>query len=92
MLMLLSYILLLSLHLDVYFNSYPISSISLCQFTLYIYILFSGQNQKGFLSAKLEELLKLMIEVLPSLHFSAKRHRLDCLYELITHASKVITN
>ncbi|MBA0731894.1 hypothetical protein Gogos_016015 [Gossypium gossypioides] len=50
------------------------------------------RNQKGFLSAKLEELLKLMIEVLPSLHFSAKRHRLDCLYELITHASKVDLN
>ncbi|KAG8487592.1 hypothetical protein CXB51_018149 [Gossypium anomalum] len=50
------------------------------------------RNQKGFLSAKLEELLKLMIEVLPSLHFSAKRHRLDCLYELITHASKVDSN
>ncbi|KAK5817272.1 hypothetical protein PVK06_022195 [Gossypium arboreum] len=50
------------------------------------------RNQKGFLSAKLEELLKLMIEVLPSLHFSAKRHRLDCLYELITHASKVDPN
>ncbi|MBA0673861.1 hypothetical protein Goari_015486, partial [Gossypium aridum] len=54
--------------------------------------LYSSFNQKGFLSAKLEELLKLMIEVLPSLHFSAKRHRLDCLYELITHASKVDPN
>ncbi|XP_022730989.1 RRP12-like protein isoform X2 [Durio zibethinus] len=46
------------------------------------------RNQEGFLSAKLEELLKLMIEVLPSFHFSAKRHRLDCLYHLIVHASK----
>ncbi|XVF88941.1 hypothetical protein PTKIN_Ptkin19aG0091600 [Pterospermum kingtungense] len=46
------------------------------------------KSQKGFLSAKLEELLKLMIEVLPSLHFSAKRHRLDCLYHLIARASK----
>ncbi|XWS17532.1 hypothetical protein CRYUN_Cryun33cG0075300 [Craigia yunnanensis] len=46
------------------------------------------KNQEGFLSAKLEELLKLMIEVLPSFHFSAKRHRLDCLYHLIVHASK----
>ncbi|XVE97854.1 hypothetical protein REPUB_Repub03eG0054800 [Reevesia pubescens] len=46
------------------------------------------KNQEGFLSAKLEELLKLMIEVLPSFHFSAKRHRLDCLYHLIAHASK----
>ncbi|KAK8660682.1 hypothetical protein V6N13_051597 [Hibiscus sabdariffa] len=49
-------------------------------------------NQKGFLSAKLEELLKFMIEVLPSLHFSAKRHRLDCLYHLITYASKEDSN
>ncbi|XWS70113.1 hypothetical protein CRYUN_Cryun03dG0021300 [Craigia yunnanensis] len=46
------------------------------------------RNQEGFLSAKLEELLKLMIAVLPSFHFSAKRHRLDCLYHLISHASK----
>ncbi|KAE8675058.1 ARM repeat superfamily protein isoform 4 [Hibiscus syriacus] len=46
------------------------------------------RNQNGFLSAKLEDLLKLMIEVLPSLHFSAKRHRLDCLHHLITYASK----
>ncbi|OMP11677.1 Armadillo-like helical [Corchorus capsularis] len=46
------------------------------------------RNQEGFLSAKLEELLKLMIEVLPSFHFSAKRHRLDCLYHLIAHVSK----
>ncbi|EOY30181.1 ARM repeat superfamily protein isoform 2 [Theobroma cacao] len=45
-------------------------------------------NQEGFLSAKLEELLKLMIEVLPSFHFSAKRQRLDCLYHLIVHVSK----
>ncbi|GAV70952.1 NUC173 domain-containing protein [Cephalotus follicularis] len=42
----------------------------------------------GFLSSKLEELLRLMIEVLPSCHFSAKRHRLDCLYFLIAHVSK----
>lgn len=50
-----------------------------------------GQNGDGFLSAKLEDLLKLMIEVLPSCHFSAKRHRLDCLYSLIVHVSKVIS-
>ncbi|KAK8654755.1 hypothetical protein V6N13_107355 [Hibiscus sabdariffa] len=50
------------------------------------------RNQNGFLSAKLEDLLKLMIEVLPSLHFSAKRHRLDCLHHLITYASKEDSN
>lgn len=42
----------------------------------------------GFLSSRLEELLGLMIEVLPSCHFSAKRHRLDCLYFIIAHESK----
>lgn len=46
------------------------------------------KNCDGFLSAKLEELLVLMIEVLPSCHFSAKRHRLDCLYFLIAHVAK----
>lgn len=46
------------------------------------------KNCDGFLSAKLEELLGLMIEVLPSCHFSAKRHRLDCLYFLIVHVTK----
>jgi hypothetical protein len=49
-----------------------------------------GQNCDGFVSAKLEELLGLMIEVLPSCHFSAKRHRLDCLYFLIVHVAKVV--
>ncbi|KAK4382604.1 hypothetical protein Sango_2855100 [Sesamum angolense] len=29
-----------------------------------------------------------MIEVLPSCHFFAKRHRLNCLYFLIIHVSK----
>lgn len=46
------------------------------------------KNSDGFISRKLEELLKLMIEVLPSCHFSAKRHRLDCLYYLIVHSAK----
>ncbi|RVW44253.1 RRP12-like protein [Vitis vinifera] len=46
------------------------------------------RNCDTFLSAKFEELLKLMIEVLPSCHFSAKHHRLECLYSLIVHASK----
>lgn len=48
------------------------------------------QKCDGFLSSRLEELLGLMIEVLPSCHFSAKRHRLDCLYFIIAHVSKVI--
>ncbi|KNA13159.1 hypothetical protein SOVF_119210 [Spinacia oleracea] len=46
------------------------------------------KNSDGFISRKLEELLKLMIEVLPSCHFSAKRHRLDCLYFLFVHVVK----
>ncbi|GAB4838105.1 hypothetical protein Ancab_027636 [Ancistrocladus abbreviatus] len=46
------------------------------------------KNSDSLISRKLEELLKLMIEVLPSCHFSAKRHRLDCLYYLIVHISK----
>ncbi|TQD93685.1 hypothetical protein C1H46_020689 [Malus baccata] len=41
-----------------------------------------------FLSSKLKELFDIMIEVLPSCHFSAKRHRLDCLYLLVVHVSK----
>ncbi|KAL2470151.1 ARM repeat superfamily protein [Abeliophyllum distichum] len=40
------------------------------------------------ISRRLEEMLSLMIEVLPSCHFSAKRNRLDCLYFLIIHVSK----
>ncbi|KAK6131765.1 LOW QUALITY PROTEIN: hypothetical protein DH2020_034461 [Rehmannia glutinosa] len=46
------------------------------------------QESDDFISRKLEEVLSLMIEVLPSCHFSAKRHRLDCLYFLIIHVSK----
>ncbi|KAI8023198.1 RRP12-like protein [Camellia lanceoleosa] len=45
-------------------------------------------NSDGFLLRKHEELLNLMIDVLPSCHFSAKRHRLNCLYFLIVHVSK----
>ncbi|KAL2533290.1 ARM repeat superfamily protein [Abeliophyllum distichum] len=41
-----------------------------------------------FISRRLEEMLSLMIQVLPLCHFSAKRHRLDCLYFLIVHVSK----
>ncbi|KAL0346791.1 UNVERIFIED_CONTAM: RRP12-like protein [Sesamum calycinum] len=46
------------------------------------------QCSDDFISRKLEEVLSLMIEVLPSCHFSAKRHRLNCLYFLIIHVSK----
>ncbi|KAL3532733.1 hypothetical protein ACH5RR_006254 [Cinchona calisaya] len=46
------------------------------------------RNSDEFISRKLEELLNLMIEVLPLCHFSAKHHRLDCLYFLIVHISK----
>lgn len=53
------------------------------------FALFLCQTRDAFLSSKLEELLQLMIEVLPLCHFSAKRHRLDCLYFLIVHVSKV---
>lgn len=51
----------------------------------------SSKNYERFLSSKLEELLKLMVEVLPTCHFSAKRYRLECLYFLIVHLSKVET-
>ncbi|KAM7276742.1 hypothetical protein ACFE04_018608 [Oxalis oulophora] len=46
------------------------------------------KNSESFLSNNLEELLQRMIDVMPLCHFSAKRHRLDCLYFLIVHVSK----
>lgn len=46
------------------------------------------KNCDSFISNKLEELLKLMIDVMPACHSSSKRHRLDCLYYLIVHISK----
>nr|DAD45608.1 TPA_asm: hypothetical protein HUJ06_003838 [Nelumbo nucifera] len=46
------------------------------------------RDRAEFLSTKLDDLLDLMIKVLPFCHFSAKRHRLDCLYFLIVHVSK----
>ncbi|CAK9328157.1 unnamed protein product [Citrullus colocynthis] len=46
------------------------------------------KNSDEFLSTKFDELLRLMIEVLPLCHFSAKRHRLDCLYFLIVQVTK----
>ncbi|XP_027329216.1 RRP12-like protein isoform X2 [Abrus precatorius] len=50
------------------------------------------RSSDSFVSLKFEELLKFMVEILPSCHFSAKRHRLDCLYFLIVHASKLKDN
>ncbi|XP_041004716.1 RRP12-like protein [Juglans microcarpa x Juglans regia] len=50
------------------------------------------RNCDGFLVSNLEELLGLMIDVLPSCHFSAKRHRLDCLYFLTVHVPKDDSN
>ncbi|XP_051150403.1 uncharacterized protein LOC127264880 [Andrographis paniculata] len=49
-------------------------------------IIFQGSDD--FISRRLGEMLNLMIEVLPSCHFSAKRHRLDCLYFLIIYVLK----
>ncbi|XP_042499483.1 RRP12-like protein [Macadamia integrifolia] len=49
------------------------------------------RDRDEFLSTKLDDLLDLMIDALPSCHFSAKHHRLDCLYFLIVHASKNAT-
>ncbi|VFQ62697.1 unnamed protein product [Cuscuta campestris] len=46
------------------------------------------QKSDEFTSRKLEELLNAMVGALPACHFSAKRHRLDCLYFLIVHVSK----
>ncbi|XP_042050958.1 RRP12-like protein [Salvia splendens] len=46
------------------------------------------QYSNDFISRKLDEVLSLMVEVLPSCHFAAKRHRLDCLYFVIVHISK----
>ncbi|XP_043695681.1 RRP12-like protein [Telopea speciosissima] len=49
------------------------------------------RDRGEFLSTKLDDLLGLMIEALPSCHFSAKRHRLDCLYFLTVYVSKDAT-
>ncbi|RYR11336.1 hypothetical protein Ahy_B04g068894 isoform B [Arachis hypogaea] len=46
------------------------------------------KSSDSFVSSKLKELFELMVEILHSCHFSAKRYRLDCLYFLIIHASK----
>ncbi|CAN1232602.1 RRP12-like protein [Linum perenne] len=49
------------------------------------------QCQNGFPASSLDELQELMIKLLPSCHFSAKRHRLDCLYFLIVNVSKGVS-
>ncbi|KAI4376476.1 hypothetical protein MLD38_014233 [Melastoma candidum] len=46
------------------------------------------KNYEENCESKLEGLYKLMVEVLPSCHFSAKRHRLECLYFLIIYSFK----
>ncbi|XP_026438631.1 RRP12-like protein [Papaver somniferum] len=46
------------------------------------------KHRNEFLSENIDDLLQLLLEVLPSCHFSAKRHRLQCLYFLIVHVSK----
>ncbi|KAL8209270.1 hypothetical protein R6Q57_006002 [Mikania cordata] len=46
------------------------------------------EHDDSFIARRFEQLLKLMFEVMHTCHFSAKRHRLDCLYFLIAHVSK----
>ncbi|KAF3792282.1 RRP12-like protein [Nymphaea thermarum] len=46
------------------------------------------RQSEEFLLRNADEVLKLMIQVLPDCHFSAKRHRLESLYSLIVHFSK----
>ncbi|QHN83601.1 hypothetical protein HN51_060040 [Arachis hypogaea] len=46
------------------------------------------KSSDRFVSSKLKELFELMVEIIHLCHFSAKRHRLDCLYFLIIQASK----
>ncbi|KAK9134132.1 hypothetical protein Syun_013462 [Stephania yunnanensis] len=46
------------------------------------------KDRADFCSAKLDDLLPLMIKVLPHCHFSAKRYRLDCLYLLLVHVAQ----
>ncbi|KAF3661528.1 putative pentatricopeptide repeat-containing protein, mitochondrial-like [Capsicum annuum] len=46
------------------------------------------ERSDEFISRRFVELLSLMIEALPACHFSAKRHRLECLYFLIVHVTK----
>jgi len=45
------------------------------------------KEHKDFLTNNLDEIFDLMVTTMPSCHFSAKRHRLDCLQYLIIHIS-----
>ncbi|KAI3936329.1 hypothetical protein MKW92_001592 [Papaver armeniacum] len=47
------------------------------------------QHSDQFLLENIDDLLQLLLEVLLLCHFSAKCHRLQCLYFLIVHISKV---
>nr|GEY51593.1 hypothetical protein [Tanacetum cinerariifolium] len=46
------------------------------------------KHADGFTERTTKDLLDLMFAVMHSCHFSAKRHRLYCLYFLIAHVSK----
>ncbi|KAG9443732.1 hypothetical protein H6P81_015072 [Aristolochia fimbriata] len=46
------------------------------------------KERTEFIGSNLNRLLELMIEVMPFCHFSAKRHRLDCLFFLIAYVVK----
>ncbi|CAI0387632.1 unnamed protein product [Linum tenue] len=52
------------------------------------YKVLSRILQNGFLSSRLDTLHGTMIELQPHCHFSATRHRLDCLQHVIAHVSK----
>ncbi|OWM74363.1 hypothetical protein CDL15_Pgr013267 [Punica granatum] len=49
------------------------------------------KNCEGILLSKLKELLDFMVEVRTECHFSARRHRLECLYFLIVGSSKDVS-
>lgn len=70
-------------------SCYVITFMKLIFWLIFLFSCSYDQKYDGFLSSQLEELLQLMIDVLPCCHFSAKRHRLDCLYFLTVHVSKV---
>ncbi|KAI3943105.1 hypothetical protein MKW92_052438 [Papaver armeniacum] len=56
--------------------------------TLGLIRLLLDYHSDQFLLENIDDLLQLMLEVLPLCHFSAKCHRLQCLYFLIVHISK----
>ncbi|KAH9289085.1 hypothetical protein KI387_033202, partial [Taxus chinensis] len=45
------------------------------------------KEHTDFLTSNFDEIFNLLVMAMPSCHFSAKRHRLDCLYYLIIHIS-----